>query len=180
MNQKQDSALQFGYEVMKELGITAVVAVSTLLELMIWDELRLDTEIDFFINGNELNPEMEEKIKKARGFHQWEQFKDYEGQRTILYFHSPEGIHITYVPYYIRGDKTYVNLINDKFFVWPKKHFENLQTKTYRDIMYTIPHDPIGYLETYYGKPWDDFEGRKGWRWHKAKNLVTLKGLPKV
>jgi hypothetical protein len=178
MNEKLTNALKFGHEKMIELGLKPVVAVSSLLELFVFNELISDGEADFFINGDDLTPEIEDKIKKANGFHQWKQFNNYEGQRTIFYFHDPIGIHITFVPYYIRGNKTYVNLINDKFFVWDKKHFDTLQTKTYQHTMYNIPYDPIGYLETYYGKPWDDFEGRKGWHWNNAKNLQTLKGLP--
>jgi len=171
MNNKQDNALKFGHKVMQDIGITPVVAVSTLLELMMYGELRLDTEVDFFVNGDLITPEIEEKIHNAPGFHQW------QDNKGIFYFHDPNGIHITYVPYYLR-DKVYANIIDKQYFVWDKKHFETLQTKNYQDVTYTIPYDPIGYLEEYYGTPWDDFVGRKGWHWHHAKNLQTLDKLP--
>jgi len=179
MNKALDGALKFGHEQLTLLGLKPVVVVSSLLELMMWNELyEKDGEADFFINGDDLTPEMEEKIKKMPGFHKWEQCTDYPGQRTIFYLHDPIGTHITVVPYYTRGKFTYVNLINDKFFVWLRKHFDSFQTKEYKETVYTIPYDPIGFLEAYYGKPWDDFKGRAGWRWHQAKNLQTLKKLP--
>jgi hypothetical protein len=177
MNEKQDNALKFGHDVMVEIGITPVVAVSTLLELMVFNGLIMDTEVDFFIDGDKLTPEIEDKIKKQRGFHQWQEFNLYPNQRTIFYFHDPKGIHITYVPYYIR-EKTYANVTSNQFFVWDNKHFNTLQTKSYQGTRYTIPNDPIGYLEAYYGTPWDDFFGRRNWHWKQAKNLQVLNKLP--
>lgn len=179
MNEKQDNALKFGHEVMISIGITPVVAVSSLLELMVFNELSLDTEVDFFVNGDDLTAEVEEKIRKAKGFHQWHESKNTQN-KVIFYFHDPKGIHITYVPYYNRSYKTYANIIDNQYFVWDRKHFDTFQTKTYRGTVYTIPYDPIGYLEEYYGKPWDDFYGRKGWHWKQAKNLQILKELPKI
>lgn len=162
-----DDALKFGHDTMSSV-ITPVVGVSTLLELMVFNELKSDGEVDFFINGDKLNEETIEKIKTLSGFHSW------ENEKAILYFHDPKGTQITYVPYYMR-DKAYANIRANEYFVWKKKHFTSLQTKTYKGNTYNIPHDPIGYLEEYYGKPWDDFDGRKGWHWHDSKNLQTLK-----
>jgi hypothetical protein len=171
MNEKQDNALKFGHELMVNLGLTPVVAVSSLLELMIYGELRLNTEVDFFINGEGLPVD---KIIATKGFHNWHN-KD---KGDIFYVRDPNDTSITFVPYYSRGSKTYANIYNEEYFVWDRKHFDTLQTKLYRGMIYNIPYDPIGYLETYYGKPWDDFDGRKGWHWKQAKNLQTLKELP--
>lgn len=175
MNEKQDNALKFGHETMLSIGITPVVAVSSLLELMVFNELRIDTEVDFFVNGDDLTDEIVKKIIDTKGFHQWHN-KD---KKDIFYFHDPIGIHITYVPYFNRSYKTYANILENEYFIWNRKHFDTLQTKSYRGITYNIPYDPIGYLEAYYGKPWDDFNGRKDWNWHKSRNLKTLTELPK-
>jgi hypothetical protein len=179
MNDTLAEGLKFGHEHMTSLGFTPVVGYSCLLELMAWNDL-YDTEgeADFLINGDDLTEQSEQKIRTSPAFHKWEQFTLYPNQKTIFYMTAPNGVRISYQPYFIRGEFAYANILDSRFFLWQRKHFDTLQTKTYKGTQYTIPYDPIGYLEEYYGKPWDDFEGRKGWHWGMGKNLQHLKGLP--
>lgn len=170
MNEKMDDALVFGHDVLEGIGITPIIGVSTLLELFVFNGLFTTGEVDFFIDGDKLTKELIETIKKTSGFSKW------ENEKAILYFGATNGVRITYVPYYTR-DKVYANIRADEYFVWDKKHFDTQQTKRYMKKTYTIPNDPVGYLEAYYGTPWDDFFGREGWNWHKAKNLTKMERM---
>jgi hypothetical protein len=179
MNEKLEQALKFGHDHMTGLGLTPIVGWSCLLTLMAWNDLfDKDIEADFVINGDLVTPELEKKILTSPALRHWTMKNQYSGQRTIFYFTAPNGIRVSCSPYYIKGDFAWINLTDSYFFFWKQIHFDTLQTKTFKGTMYNIPYDPIGYLEEYYGKPWDDFEGRAGWNWKQGKNMKQLKEMP--
>jgi hypothetical protein len=177
MNEIMDKALQFGHEEMTKLGIRPAVGWSCLLEMMAWNDIHsVEGEADFMVDGDTLTDEVVKKIYAAPFFSSWT--KGISDKKTLFYLTGPNNARVSCVPYYIRGDTAYVNLISEDFFLWKRIHFDTLQTKTYKGVQYNIPYDFIGYLEEYYGKPWDDFEGRKNWHWKQGLNHVLLKKFP--
>lgn len=178
MNTKLEESLRWGHEYMTSLGIKPIVAGSCLMSLLLFNDLlENDYEADFAIDGDEFE-RLKPTIVKDSHFRDQQKTVAKEGIFYLVY--KRDYPPCSFGPHYIVGDKTFYNIAMDEWLIWDKKHFEKTQTKTYRGVTYNIPYDPIGYLEEYYGGRWDDFEGRKDWKWKKAKNRITCSSFPSL
>lgn len=170
MNDKLQIALEEGNAYLRKLGLTPIVCSSCLLGMMAYNELfEKDKEADLIFNGDLITPEIQEHFKKET--------RGYVHGSGIIYYDT-SGSLASFDPFYIRGNKAYIHLKEDIYFVCDKIHLEKTQTKLFKGTRYDIPYDFIGFLETYYGDYWDDIDKRVDWHWKQAKNLVHLPKLP--